>query len=71
MLQFNPGVNTGGFARDSPSSYERVIGSPTTTYSSYSSYSPSYEVRLNPFPLHIPLLFLTLSTLELQKKPRN
>lgn len=43
MLQFNPGVNTGGFARDSPSSYERVIGSPTTTYSSYSSYSPSYE----------------------------
>ncbi|KAG0584531.1 hypothetical protein KC19_3G215900 [Ceratodon purpureus] len=38
MLQFT-GVNTGGFAQDSPPPYESVIGSPTNTYSSYSSYS--------------------------------
>ncbi|XP_024363662.1 uncharacterized protein [Physcomitrium patens] len=46
MLQFN-GVNTCGFGQDSPPPYESVTGSPTTTYSSYSSsysYSPSsYE----------------------------
>jgi hypothetical protein len=43
MLQFT-GVNTGGFAQDSPPPYESVIGSPTTTYSSYSSHTSSYSV---------------------------
>lgn len=48
MLQFT-GVNTGGFAQDSPPPYESVIGSPTTTYSSsYSSYTSSYGVRHPP-----------------------
>ena len=43
MLQFT-GANTGGFPQDSPPPYE-VIGSPTTTYSSHSSYTSSYSVR--------------------------
>ena len=45
MLQFT-GINIGGFAQDSPPPYETVVGSPTNTYSSYSSYSSSYGVRL-------------------------
>ncbi|XP_024362026.1 uncharacterized protein [Physcomitrium patens] len=45
MLQFT-GVNTGGFAHDSPPPYESVIGSPTKTFSSYSC-SSSYANSLS------------------------
>jgi len=58
MLQFT-GVNTGGFAQDSPPPYETVIGSPTNTYSSYSSYTSSYGVRLHTLaPALITVFFL-------------
>lgn len=43
MLQFT-GVNTGGFAHDSPLPHESVVGSPSTTYSSSYAGSPLSSV---------------------------